>query len=168
MSSSLLKGNTLPVITAAGDVSGGHRPEVIVNNASDITIGQFDQGNAGSQAWLVTGSTTDGGTTWTATKMTTNSADMTTAANVSAAPTSGQKLVLTDLVISTDTAMNVTLKEETTHTVLAGPYYLPANGTIQITPRSRYLKTATVDKHIQAVASLAGNLTIECWTFSEA
>ncbi len=98
----------------------------------------------------------------------TNSADMTTAADVSPAADSGHKLVLKDLVVSTDTAMNFQLQEETSATVVAGPYYLPANGTIQITPLARYLKLPTADRKIQGKASVAGNITVECWTISEA
>ncbi len=97
-----------------------------------------------------------------------SSADMQAVADVSAAPTAGQKLVLVGLVISVGAAMNVTLKEQTSGTVLGGPYYLPANGQIVIPAGSRILKTQTADKKIQAQASVAGNLTIETWAFSEA
>jgi len=99
----------------------------------------------------------------------TNSNDMSGGvADVSAAPSGGKKLVLTGLVISVGAAMNVTLKEQTSGTVLAGPFYLPANGAIVIPPGSRILKTATADKKIQAIASAAGGITIETWAFSEA
>jgi hypothetical protein len=90
------------------------------------------------------------------------------AVDISAAPVAGQKLVLTGLIISAGAAMNVTLKEQTSGTVLAGPFYLPANGSVVIPPGSRILKTQTADKKIQAIASVAGGLTIETWAFSEA
>lgn len=113
------------------------------------------------------GITWDAGSLWVATHTITNSADMTAGANVSGVPLAGEKLVLTDLVISTDTAMNVTIKEETSGTVMHGPYYLPANGTIQLTTRSKMSKLATADKHYQAIASIAGHITVETWTYSE-
>jgi len=96
----------------------------------------------------------------------TNSADMTSGADVTPAPASGKRLVITDLIISVDTAMSVTLREETSGTTLHGPYYLPANGTIQITPRGEASRLATVDKKVQAIASATGNITVETWAYS--
>src|SRR4051812_28783851 len=51
---------------------------------------------------------------------------------VTDAPTSGQKLVITDIVVSVDTAMSVTFTEETSGTVIA-KFYMAANGVAQIT-----------------------------------
>ncbi len=110
----------------------------------------------------------DAGASWTAVHTVTNSSDMQSAADVSGAPDSGQYLVVTDVIISTDTALTITLQEETSATVFGGPYYLAANSTLQLTIRSRQFKLATANKKLQAVASKAGNVTIETWAFSEA
>lgn len=93
------------------------------------------------------------------------SADMTAAAAITDAPTTGQKIVLTDLVISADTAMNVLIEEETSGTDLF-KVFIPANGTVQITPRSK-CKLATVNKKITAKASVAGNIAVTAFYFSE-
>lgn len=88
------------------------------------------------------------------------------AASVTDAPTSTQKLVITDVLISVDTAMRVDLKEETSGTVIAS-IYLPANGSIQWTPRSK-TKLATADKKLQVQTSAAGNVAVTAHFYSEA
>jgi hypothetical protein len=88
------------------------------------------------------------------------------AASITDAPTSGQKLVITDVVISVDTAMRVDLKEETSGTVLAS-IYMAANSAQQFTPRSK-LKLATADKKLQLQTSVAGNVAATAFYFSEA
>lgn len=117
------------------------------------------------------GSTKDGGPAWTTVRGASgepvNSADMTTAAAVTDAPTSGQKLVIDDLLVSTDTAMNVTFLEETSGTVIRGPIYLAANSTTQITLRG-LTKLPTVNKKLMCDASAAGNITVEAVYHSEA
>lgn len=129
---------------------------------------------AASSVELAAGSATVGGTTDAGFATTTahkrvNSANATAGIDITDAPTSGQKRVLVDLVISTDTAMNVVIEEETSGTDFHGPYYLPANGSMQITTRATPMsKLATADKKYRAIASAAGNLTIETWSYSEA
>jgi hypothetical protein len=93
------------------------------------------------------------------------SADMTTAAAITDAPTSGQKLVITDIVFSTDTAMSLLFEEETSGTDIA-KVFLPANGSGQITPRGK-VKLATPDKKLTAKASVAGNVAITVLYYSE-
>ena len=165
-------------------ITDGHRPEVILKNAGDLDFtgasftvpASIDQGAAGAEDWPVEQGaagtdpwpTKDAGAYWTAAHKIVNSADMTTPASVTDAPTTDQKLVLTDLIVSVETATNVTLKEETSGTVLGGPYYLPDNGTLQLTTRSRQFKVPTANKKIQAVAADAVNITVETWCFSEA
>jgi hypothetical protein len=90
------------------------------------------------------------------------------AASVTSAPTSGQKLVVTDLFISVDTAMSVTFKCETTGVVIAGPFYLAANSSQQFTPRSKAWKLATADKKLQVITSVAGNVMVDAHYYSEA
>lgn len=117
------------------------------------------------------GNTKDAGPSWTsvfgisAARFT--SADQHSAvASVTDAPTSGQKLVITDLVVSVDTAMSVSFKEETSGTVLY-TLYMAANGVAQITPRGK-MKLATADKHLQVLTSVAGNVSVTAFYYSEA
>jgi hypothetical protein len=116
------------------------------------------------------GSTTDGGPAWTsvfgvsgAAKV---SADLTTAAAVTDAPTSGQKIVIVDIVASSDTAMNLLFEEETSGTDIF-KVFVPANGTVQITPRGK-VKLATANKKLTGKASVAGNVAITVTYYSEA
>ena len=113
--------------------------------------------------------TSDGGPKWASLHFVANSADMSGAGvAICAAPASGLKFVLTDLIISAGAALSVTLKEETGGAVLGGPYYLPANSVLQITVRSKGIKTTTAVDRILAVASGAGNVTVETWGYTEA
>lgn len=93
------------------------------------------------------------------------SADMTSAANVTDAPTSGQRIVVDDIILSADTAMNVLFEEETSGTDLL-KIFIPANGTVQITPRGKF-KLATANKKLTAKASAAGNIAITVTYHSE-
>lgn len=108
----------------------------------------------------------DDGVAQVVTRTYTASADMTTAAAITAAPTSGQKIVAMDILISTDTAMSFDIEEETSATVFA-KVYLPANGSAQVTLRG-YLKAAVADKKLMGKASVAGNVAITAVYFSEA
>lgn len=95
------------------------------------------------------------------------SADMSGAdAALTDAPTAGQKLVVTDVLLSADTTMRVDLKEETTGTVLASAY-VAANSTVQVTFRGK-LKLATADKRLLGRTSVAGNVAILAGYYSEA
>jgi len=62
--------------------------------------------------------TKDSGPSWLSSYQYTTSADMTSAADLTPAPPSGQKLVITDIILSADTAMLFELKEETSGTVI--------------------------------------------------
>jgi len=108
----------------------------------------------------------DSGPTQTVTRTVTTSADMTVAADLSAAPTATEKILVLDAIISTDTAMTFSIQEETSGTVFAR-FYLAATSTIQITPRG-YLKTAVADKKVQGIASVAGNVSVTLIYTSEA
>lgn len=109
----------------------------------------------------------DDGPSWTVVDTQTSSADMSgAAADLTDAPASGETLVITDLVISTDTNMTLTLKEETSGTIF-WVLYLAADNTIQITPRS-HQKLETADKKLQGQTSVAGNISITASYFSEA
>jgi len=95
------------------------------------------------------------------------SANMTTAAAVTDAPTAGEKLVIDDILVSTDTEMSVTFIEETSLTVIHGPIYLAANSTTQITLRGK-TKLPVAGKKLLCDASAAGNITVEVLHHSEA
>ena len=111
------------------------------------------------------GATRDAGPVQTVTRTYTASANMTTAADITVAPTNGQKIVAMDIVVSTDTAMNFSIQEETSATVFA-KVFLPANGSVQITLRG-YLKAAVADKKLLGKASVAGNVAITMIYYSE-
>lgn len=124
----------------------------------------------GDGTWSEIAAATDVGPSWTSLHKVINSADMSGAgiAKIIDDPAAGLKFVLTDIIISVATAMNVTLKEETGGAVLGGPYYLGANSTLQITTRSKWIKTTVATDAIQALASVAGNVTIETLGYTEA
>ncbi len=117
------------------------------------------------------GGTTDNGPHWTSAFGVSGarftSADQSgSAANVTDAPGTGEKLVITDLVISVDTAMRVDFKEETSGTVLLS-LYMAANSTAQLTTRSK-LKLPTPDTRLQVQTSAAGNIAVTAFYYSEA
>jgi hypothetical protein len=93
------------------------------------------------------------------------SADMTTAAAVTDAPTSGEKLVIVDIVASADTAMNLLFEEETSGTDIL-KVFIPANGVVQITPRGK-IKLATANKRLTCKASVSGNVAVTVTYYSE-
>jgi hypothetical protein len=93
------------------------------------------------------------------------SADMTTAAHVTDAPTTGQKIVVTDILVSVDTAMSVLFEDHTGTDLMK--VYMPANSTLQITPRSK-LKLSVANDVLTAKASVAGNIAVTVWYYSEA
>lgn len=92
------------------------------------------------------------------------SADLTSRTVVTDAPAA--KLVITDIIVSVDTAMSVLFEEETSNTDIL-KIFIPANGTVQITPRGK-LKLATTAKKLAATASVAGNISILVLGYSEA
>ena len=114
---------------------------------------------------VVIGATRDAGPSWVVTRTYTTSADMQTAAALTAAPTFGQCIVLDDILISTDTAMLFEIEMETSTNVLAA-VRLPANGTVQLTFRDG-LKGDVVNKKIYGDAGAAGNVHITAAYHSE-
>lgn len=98
----------------------------------------------------------DDGPAWTPVRANLSSADASSAADLSAAPTSGQKIVIDDWFFSADTAMRIDLIEETSGTVVWSAY-VPANGSIQFTPRDG-LKLDTADKKVRCQTSASGNV----------
>lgn len=95
------------------------------------------------------------------------SADMSGGAvAVSDAPTAGEKLVITDILVSSDTALRFAFTEETSGTVIAY-VRVPANGTAQITFRGKR-KLWTADKKVYCQASASGNVEVLVGYYSEA
>jgi len=132
---------------------------------SGVDIGDVDVLSIAAGTNII-GSTMDAGPAQTITRTYTTSADMTTAANISPAPTAGQKVVATDIMVSTDTAMEFSIQEETSATVFAS-VFLAANSTVIITLHG-FIKAAVADMHLQGKASLAGNVRVTVNSFSEA
>lgn len=87
-------------------------------------------------------------------------------ASITDAPTTGKKIVVTDLIISTAAAMRVDFKEETSGTVKFS-VYMAANDTKTIQTNGK-LKLDTVDKKLQIQTSAAGNISITPLWYSEA
>lgn len=108
----------------------------------------------------------DAGPSWSSGKWThTASADMSSTANLTDAPESGQYIVVDDIFFSTDTAMNFTFEIETAGTDNL-KVYVAANTTLQLTPRAKW-KLATADKKLNGIASAAGNVAITVFYHSE-
>lgn len=123
-------------------------------------------GKLAANAGVNIGATEDAGPTWTVTRTVTQSSDMSTATAISPTPTSSQKLIGDDFIISTDTAMSFTIQEETSEDIHA-VIYLPDNGTAVITTRDG-LKTNAINKKFFGKASTAGNVSITACTHSVA
>jgi hypothetical protein len=98
--------------------------------------------------------------------MHTASADATGIVDVTAAPTSGQKIVIDDIILSVDTAMWVLFEEETSGTDII-KLYMAANSAAQVTPRGR-IKLPTADRKLRMDASVAGNIAVTVCYHSEA
>lgn len=85
---------------------------------------------------------------------------------VTPAPTTGQYLVVDDLIVSSDAAISVTFTRESYSTAIA-KVYMSSNSTLQITPRGLF-KLGAVSKKLNAKTSGAGNVAITAITHSEA
>ena len=117
------------------------------------------------------GGTKDAGPLWTTVRGISGarftSADQSAAvASITDAPTTGQKLVITDLLISSDTALRLDFNVESSATVIE-TVYMAAGETKQITLRSTW-KLPTADKKLQVQASAAGNISLTPYYYSEA
>ncbi len=158
-------------------VEGGpSKPVYIMNDALPITSsgGITVSGSmiissslpAGSD---IIGGATDAGPSWTSSFGVSGAAvvssNATGGVDVTDAPTTGEKLVITDIVVSADTAMSVLFEEETSGKDIF-KVFLPASGTAQITTRSK-VKLATANKKLRATASVSGNIAITVCYYSE-
>lgn len=87
-------------------------------------------------------------------------------ASITDAPTAGQKLVITDLWISSSTALRLDFNVEDSATVIE-TVYMAANQSIQMTLRGKW-KLPTADKKLQVQSSVAGAFSITPYYYSEA
>ena len=139
--------------------------------AAPATEAKQDTGNT-SLASIVTNGTKDAGPAWTTVRgiagVRFTSADQSGGfASVTSAPTSGQKLVITDLLISSAAAMRLDFAIESATGTIIETFYIGVNQTIQFTPRGKW-KLATADKKLQVQSSVAGNISITPFYYSEA
>lgn len=148
---------------AAADLAPGQGlmaasvPVAIASNQSAVPV---------SLASVPSHATTDGGPSWTSSYLHTASADATGTVDVTAAPTSGQKIVIDDIIVSCGAAMALTFEEETSGTdVLV--LYMAANSSAQVTPRGR-IKLAAADKKLRMDASAVGAVAVTVVYHSEA
>ncbi len=90
------------------------------------------------------------------------SGDATAGLNLTSEIVAEQVIYITDIIISSDTEMKITIQEATND--VAGTniivLYVPANFVGQITPRSFIQVTGAAGKKVRAVASAAGNISI--------
>lgn len=89
----------------------------------------------------------------------TSSADMSSIADITPAPTFGYHTVIESITISVATAMIVTLKEETTLTILKVFNLTAGNLHAEWNP-ARGLVLPNVDKKLRAIASVSGQVDI--------
>lgn len=144
---------TQPILRPMGGVDGSGNPALVVVSSTGA-MASADGGPAWTTSFGVAGARF-------------TSADASgAAASVTDAPTSGQKLVITDIEISVDTAMRVDIKEETSGTIIAS-IYMAANTTVNLCTRSKR-KLATANKKLQIQTSVAGNISVGAFYYSEA
>lgn len=121
---------------------------------------------AGTNADPQIAASKDNGPAWTPSYARKDSADLSTISDLTAAPTSGQKIVIDDLVVSVGAAMTVTFTEETSGTVLV-KLYMAAN-TTEVVPLRDGRKLDTADKKVRVQTSTNGNIFIHMGHHSEA
>jgi hypothetical protein len=85
---------------------------------------------------------------------------------VTPAPTTGQYLVIDDIIASSDAAISITLTVESANSTGVMKVYCAANSTVQVTPRGLF-KLPTVTKKLNAKTSGAGNVALTVFTHSE-
>jgi len=94
----------------------------------------------------------------------TTSSDMRTAADLTTAPPTGQYLVVTDILIATDTAMVFQLLDESSNCI--GAVRLIQNSSIFISPRGRW-KLAIAGEKLQGDAGASGSVYVSVWYYFE-
>lgn len=153
------------LVDSGQQVMANSLPVAIASNQSAVPV------SLATAPALVTGTATigatkDAGPNQTLTRLFTYSADISTARDITAAPTAGQKIVAVDVLISVDTAGYVTVQMESSGNVLAG-LFMPANGAAQVTLRGM-LVGDVADKKLQMKSSVASKGACTCNYYSEA
>jgi hypothetical protein len=92
--------------------------------------------------------------------------DISTAKDITAAPSEGKRIVATDILVSVDTACYLTILEDGEGGAVLAGLYMPANGSAQITLRG-YLKGAA-GKKLQMQSVPASKASCTCVYFEEA
>lgn len=100
---------------------------------------------------------TDSGIGLTVNREFNQSADATSGLTITSTPSADNHILVYDLIISVDTAMNITLRTVTSNSIL-GLYYMPANSVIQITPRGGIFAEEQGEA-LEVVTSVAGNIS---------
>lgn len=156
---------------AAADLAPGQGlmaasvPVAIASNQSAVAVSLATAPALVAGAATI-GATMDAGPAWTPAYLHTASADGSSGADATAAPTSGQKIVIDDIIVSTGAALTVTFEEETSGTdVLI--LYMAANGIAQVTPRGK-IKLPVADKKLRVKTSGAGAVAVTICYHSEA
>jgi len=93
------------------------------------------------------------------------SSNITTPTAVTDAPEVGKRIVIDDIIVSSAIAMAISFEEETSGTIIFR-VFLPADGTLQITPRGR-VRLVTANKRVMARSDVAGNVAITVIYHSE-
>jgi hypothetical protein len=97
-----------------------------------------------------------------------SSSNLSTAfSGITDAPTSGQKLVITDIIISTDADMRVDFATEGATGTILESIYMKAGDSANLTTRGKR-KLPTADKKLMAKTSATGNITLNPYYYSEA
>lgn len=163
-------GSNASKATAVQGITGGKPIVAAIDQTTPGTTNGVQVNAALPAGTNVIGGVTDAGAGWTATcgiagaRFT--SADQSGAvASVTDAPISTKKLVITDLIISVDTAMRVDFSVESSATVIES-VYMSANSTVNLITRSKR-KLATADKKLQVQTSIAGNISVNAFYYSE-
>lgn len=159
---------------AADDVGGALYQRVKLALGADGTAADLAPGQAAMAASVPVAiasnqsaiPTSDNGPAWTPAYLHTASADASSGADVTAAPTTGQKIVIDDVIVSTGAALTVTFEEETSGTDVL-KLYMAENGIAQMTPRGK-IKLATADKKLRVITSGAGAVAVTVCYHSEA
>jgi|6_EtaG_2_1085325.scaffolds.fasta_scaffold237538_2 adenylosuccinate synthase len=110
----------------------------------------------------------DGGVGKHETHTYTTSADATSAIAIapSGSISAGEKQILGQCIISTDTAMNIEIQSSDTQGVERHKFYLAANNSVVFIPRYP-IKLPVAQENWNALASVAGNIAISTVTYEE-
>jgi hypothetical protein len=158
---------TVSSITA-GDNNIGN-VDIASISAGDNNIGNVDIASIAAGTANI-GGVTRAGYNWTTVFGVSSavfiSADASTAAAVTDAPSAGQKLVIDSVIISSAAALTIDLESETAAVKIA-QFYMAAASTVVFEPTGK-VKLAVADKKLMVKASGAGAIAVTAVYHSEA